>query len=113
MRAVARYLAVTLLAISCTTPTKVREPEWNELMTRSEVLYQQARYAEALKVAEEALNVAEKTFGTTHPFFASSLNNLAVLIQDRRPFPTRSYLTCRELPSRLNTNFCTLRNPTK
>ena len=34
---------------------------------------------EAVRTAEEALNVAEKTFGPDHPSAATSLNNLALI----------------------------------
>ena len=39
----------------------------------------QKQYPDALSVAEEALKVAEDTFGTDHPKVAISLNNIAEL----------------------------------
>ncbi|KPL16079.1 MAG: hypothetical protein AMJ92_13165, partial [candidate division Zixibacteria bacterium SM23_81] len=54
---------------------------WKELYSKIVTLHQQGRYGEAAKVAEEALTVAEKTFGPNHPYVATSLNNLAGLYQ--------------------------------
>ncbi|UCE73013.1 MAG: tetratricopeptide repeat protein, partial [Methanomassiliicoccales archaeon] len=63
------------LELSGVAPQKV----WKKLNTKVLTLYQQGRYSEAAKVAEEALSVAEKTFGPDHPAVAISLNNLAGL----------------------------------
>jgi len=54
-----------------------------ELYNKSGVLYQQGQYSEAAKVAEEALTVSEKTFGSNHPYVAVSLNNLALVYQSQ------------------------------
>ena len=43
-------------------------------------LYNQARFSEALPLAQRALTIREKTLGPDHPDVARSLNNLAVAI---------------------------------
>lgn len=52
---------------------------WGELNARVTALYQQGRYSEALDVAEEALKVAQETFGKERPEVAVSMNYLAEL----------------------------------
>jgi CHAT domain-containing protein/tetratricopeptide (TPR) repeat protein len=52
---------------------------WEKLNNQVMSLYQQARYAEAIPVAQRALEVAETTFGSAHERTATSLNNLAQL----------------------------------
>ena len=56
-----------------------QEALWKEPYSKVLPLYQQGRYEEASKVAEEALHVAEKTFGPNHPHVAVSLNGLGEL----------------------------------
>jgi tetratricopeptide (TPR) repeat protein len=50
---------------------------WTELNARAVNFYQQGRYAEAAELAEDALKVAERSFGPEHMNVAQSLNNLA------------------------------------
>jgi hypothetical protein len=57
-------------------PANTQESLWHELCARTSTLYQQGRYSEAVTTAEEAIQVAEKTFGKDHPAVAISLNNL-------------------------------------
>ena len=48
-------------------------------MDRAQSLYHEGRYTEGIRVAEEALSVAEQTFGFEHDAVATTLNNLAGL----------------------------------
>ncbi len=57
------------------------EARWKELNEQGAKLYRQGKYADAEKVAQRALNVAEKTFPTNHPTVAIALNNLAFLYE--------------------------------
>ena len=68
-----------LLAALLPSPAYAQEKLWKELNTKLRTLYQQGRYAEAAKVAKEALKVAEATFGPDHPDVGVSLNNLALM----------------------------------
>lgn len=52
-----------------------------ELNRRGGDLYQAGRYAEALPLAQKALEIREKAFGPIHPDVAASLHNLALLYQ--------------------------------
>ena len=76
MRAPLRIFLLAGLFLSCTVPTFAQEQLWKELQIKVSMLYRQGRYSEAAKVAEEALKVAEKTFGSDDPRVATSLNNL-------------------------------------
>ena len=70
-----------MLTVSLALPVHAQEALWKELIGKARTLYQQGHYAEAAKVAQEALEVAEKDLGDDHPTVAQSLNNLAVLYQ--------------------------------
>jgi len=73
---------------------------WNKLNAKAGTLYQQGRYAEAAKVAQEALKVAEKTFGADHPNLATSLNNLALMYQAQGQYAAAEPLYQRALAIR-------------
>ena len=77
MKALARITLVTLLVISFSVTIYAQEAVWEELMDRSDELYQQGRYSEAAKVSEEALMIAEITFGPDHPNVRTTLFRLA------------------------------------
>jgi tetratricopeptide (TPR) repeat protein len=79
MRTSAQILLWVVLVLSFTVSTYAQEALWKELIGKAGMLYQQGQYSEAAKVAEEALSVAEKTFGPDHPAVAVSLNNLGEL----------------------------------
>jgi len=85
MRTTGKIVLLAMLILSFTVSTFAQETLWKELNKEVKMLYQQGRYSEAAKVAEEALKVAEETFGPNHPDVAASLNNLASLyrLQDK------------------------------
>lgn len=69
-----------LLQISITQEkNKSLEKIWKKLNDKVTTLYQQGRYSEATKVAEEALKVAEKIFEPNRLNVEQSLNNQARL----------------------------------
>src|SRR5262249_62024543 len=49
------------------------------LMQQAARLYQEGRYEQALPVAREACDLAQRWAGVQHPLFADSLHNLAAL----------------------------------
>jgi len=71
--------AVLLLAAGLAPPLAAQQESWEKLSGETQALYQQGKYADALPVAQEALRVAEASFGPEHPNVAKSLNNLAAL----------------------------------
>lgn len=65
---------------------QAQEALWQELNSKAAMLYQQGRYSEAAKVAQEALRVAENAFGPHHPNVATSLNALALLYHSQSKY---------------------------
>ena len=60
-----------------------KEDTYEELSAQSIELFNQARYLEAIKVAEEAVRVAEKKSGPVHINLARALNNLAEMYKNQ------------------------------
>jgi urocanate hydratase len=79
MRMSAQTFLLVVLILSCTVSVYAQGELWNELNDKVLMLYQQGRYSEATKIAEEALTVAEKTFGRNHPQVATVCENMAEL----------------------------------
>jgi tetratricopeptide (TPR) repeat protein len=74
-----KVVLMTFLVTSFTLPAYTQENLWHELIGKANTLQQQRQYPEAESVYEEALKVAEDTFGSDHLNVAISLNNLAGL----------------------------------
>ena len=79
MRVYSRLLLILVLTLVFVSHSFGQETFWQELNVELADLYRQGKYQEAVKVAERAVEVAEKTFGPDHPRVAISLNNLATL----------------------------------
>jgi tetratricopeptide (TPR) repeat protein len=73
----AASLEARLKKVRAADPARMQR--WRELSAHVEALSQQGRYAEAAKVAREALTVAEEVFGPSDPSLARSLSDLAEL----------------------------------
>jgi tetratricopeptide (TPR) repeat protein len=99
MKLVLKAPVIVLLIISFTISAYGQEKLWKELNSKIVILSQQGRYAEAAKLAEEALTVADKTFGPNHPHVATSLNNLAFLYQAQGKYAEADPLYKRSLKS--------------
>lgn len=67
------------LVLSISSSIYAQDVLWEKLNGKAKTLIKQKRYPDALRVTEEALKVAENTFGPDHPKVAISLNNLAEL----------------------------------
>ena len=79
-----RLLSACAVAIVLSaTPASSQEAlkEADELNTRVIKLYQAGKYAEAIPLAQQALEIREKVLGPDHPKVAASINNLANLYQ--------------------------------
>jgi tetratricopeptide (TPR) repeat protein len=68
-----------ILVLSLSSSVYAQEVLWEKLNGKAKTLFKQKRYPDALSVSEEALKVAEDTFGPDHPKVAISLNNIAEL----------------------------------
>jgi len=63
-------------ALACTGSD---ERTWKGLAQRTAALTEEGRYEEAVGVGQQALELAERSFGPEHPDVATSLNRLAGL----------------------------------
>jgi len=78
-RKLVRLAGVVLLALAIAVPLAAQQGNLDELNARVIELYRARKFLEAVPVAEEAIRVAEATFGKDHPKLATAVNNLAVL----------------------------------
>jgi len=95
-----RKIALTMLAVYFVAPIYAYQSQWEELNAKVVQLYQQGRYAEATKVAQQALKVAEKTFGPEHPKVATSLKDLGILYDSQGKYAEAEPLYKRALAIR-------------
>jgi tetratricopeptide (TPR) repeat protein len=79
MKALLKVLLTVIMVASLSLATVAQEELYNRLNSRLATLYKQGKTEEAIKVAEEALQVAIKTYGEQHPYVSASLNNIALL----------------------------------
>jgi tetratricopeptide (TPR) repeat protein len=85
MKILLKILIITILAASYIPAAYAQQDLYKKLNNKLATLYKAGRTEDAIEVAKEALQVAEKTFGENHPYVSASLNNLALLyIADRR-----------------------------
>ncbi|MCR4289868.1 MAG: tetratricopeptide repeat protein, partial [Candidatus Scalindua sp.] len=75
----AKVVIIIALVLSFFASVYSQEVLWEKLNGKAKTLFKQKQYPDALSVAEEALKVAEDTFGPDHPNVAISLNNIAEL----------------------------------
>lgn len=74
-----KVIVIMALVLLLSLSAYAQEVLWEKLNSKARTLSEQRRYPDALGVAEEALQVAEDTFGPDHPKVAISLNNIAEL----------------------------------
>ncbi len=66
-----------MLASSSSAQTGAKPDDLSSLLGQARQLYEAGKYAEAVPLAQRAVELAEKQFGPEHPNVATSLNNLA------------------------------------
>jgi CHAT domain-containing protein/tetratricopeptide (TPR) repeat protein len=71
-----------ILLLALAVPMRAQEGRWRVLVKQANELRGEGKYGEAIPVAEEAVRVAEKTFGANHPAVAISLNLLGAIYDD-------------------------------
>ena len=74
-----RVINVLLSLLAIALPLRAQESRWNELNSRLQDLFSHGNYAEATATAEEALRVAETSFGAEDLRTATSTDTLAQL----------------------------------
>src|ERR1039457_3403246 len=70
---IATMLALVLMAF----PAHAQIATLKKLTAQANDLYRQAKYVDAVRVGQDALKIAEKTFGPSHREVATALSNLA------------------------------------
>ena len=71
IRWIAAFSVLFIAVISCISAV-AQEAHWKDLNDQVEALYQQGKYAEALPIAQEAVRVAQSTFGPEDPNVAAA-----------------------------------------
>jgi CHAT domain-containing protein/tetratricopeptide (TPR) repeat protein len=74
-----KLIMVLAVCLGFTAGASAQQAQWDELNRQVVKLYQNGRYADAIPIAERALEVAAKTIGPNDPRVATALNNLAEL----------------------------------
>src|SRR5713226_9076393 len=74
-----RLLGALVLVLALAAPIPAQESRWKELNAQVLDYLRQGKYTEGTPVAQEAVRVAEATFGPAHDNVAIALNNLAAL----------------------------------
>ena len=74
-----------------------QSPELLDAAKRSDELYAEGRYQEALPFAEKALGLVEREFGPDHPNTAAFLSNLAEVLQVQGRYAEAKPLCVRAL----------------
>lgn len=97
-----RPIFLALLSLALLSPCAMAA-DWQTLNAKVADLYQQAKYKEAMGVAEEALAAAQKTYGKSSPETALSLNNLAMLSKVHKDFvrAEKLYLQSLEISEKI------------
>ena len=93
-------LAMTILfplLLSFVLPISAQEYRWKELNKRVDTLLQEGRYGQAVPLAEEALRIAEKTFGPEDSNLGEALYKLAELYHTQGKYAEAELLYQRSL----------------
>jgi tetratricopeptide (TPR) repeat protein len=92
------WLAVALgLCLFVASAALAQQEKLDELNLQTMKLRHEGKYAEATSIAEQALNVAERTFGPDSAYVARSLNSLAHLYIFQRKYSEAEPLFKRSL----------------
>jgi tetratricopeptide (TPR) repeat protein len=97
--AFARGVAILLL-LALASPLAAQEARWDQLTEQATELREQGKDAEAIRVAEEAVQVAEATFGADHQNLALSLNTLGLMYDEQGKYAEAELLFKRSLAIR-------------
>ncbi len=95
-----RKLIVSLALCLVVASAVSAQDKWNELNQKVVKLHQEGKYTEAIKTAEESLEMAERTFGPDHVNVATSLDSLAELYASQGRYSEAEPLYKRSLAIR-------------
>lgn len=79
---VAKTVRIAALLLLCLPTAAAQLSHWGEVTTAELQLYNQGKYAEALPLAQQALRIAETSYGPQDRRVPTSLNNLAAVLKE-------------------------------
>lgn len=82
----AAWLVFALFLGGSRFPVEAQESRWYQLSEQVLHLRQQGKAAEATPLAQQAVSVAQATYGPDNPHVALSLNELGLLLKDQEKF---------------------------
>jgi CHAT domain-containing protein/Tfp pilus assembly protein PilF len=88
---------VILLLLLLPSPIAAQDARWSELIKQARALRSQGKYAEAIPVAEKAVQEAEHTFGADDKKLALSLSFLGIMLDDQGKYSEAEPLYTRAL----------------
>jgi CHAT domain-containing protein/tetratricopeptide (TPR) repeat protein len=101
IRSFALLLQVTVLIAPMSAPLRAQDAKDAQALNAQVVqLYRTGKYADAIPLAQRALAINEKAFGTDDPNVATSLNNLAALYRAQGSYAEAEPLYKRALSIR-------------
>ena len=80
---VVKYCLILFIFISC---VQNAQDEWNILNNETIELLNKGKYDSAKVLAQQAIKLAEKTFGSDHPNVAKSINNLGTVYHKQKKY---------------------------
>lgn len=86
MKTLLKLFLIIFLIGSFPVAAYSQEELYNKLNSRLAKLFKSRDYDEAIKVAEQIVDVAKKTYGEKHPFVSVSLNNMGLLHMARKEY---------------------------
>src|SRR5580704_6911732 len=75
-----------LLAAASSVPAAAQDARWRQLTEQASQLRDQGKAAQATPLAQEAVRVAQATYGPDRPQVALSLNLLGLLLKEQEKF---------------------------
>jgi tetratricopeptide (TPR) repeat protein len=96
----AAVLGGVFAAIICAPGAQAQSPGWKALGDEAIALYRKADYERAERAASKALEAATVALGPDHPSVATSLANLATILEARRRYAQAQALFTRALAIR-------------
>lgn len=79
MKLFTKITLATLILVFFSSTAFGQKQLYNSLNKRMAILYKNGKIMEAVATAQEAVKVAESTFGKNHAFYTAALENLALL----------------------------------
>ena len=78
-----RLIVALGLCLVLMAAASAQQAQWNKLIEQAQKLHQQGKYSQAAPLAEQALKLAEKTFGSSDPRVGRTLFWLATIYESQ------------------------------